>query len=181
MKRLFLVVPALSVFFSMPSQAGLDQSWTITWAADVSVSAVPTVTEWQLLLMSLLLVVLAVRVLQRNKGLASVFLASAVGLGTLSAALFSEAPNAGRPSYATLEASSCDGSSSYSVGENPPPCFKNTCGQPVTVTLEHAGGEEGCDVAHYCDEDGVVGALLSGDTVPSNGSWYALPYCEFGD
>ena len=78
MKRLFLVVPALSVFFSMPSQAGLNpfNTWTITWSADVS--AVPTVTEWQLLLMSLLLVVLAVQVLQRNKGLASVFPASAV-------------------------------------------------------------------------------------------------------
>ena len=189
MRRLLLILVAMPTLYSSPSQAGVDpyNTWAISWSAEAS--AVPTVSEWQLLLLSLLLLVLGGRFLRAHKGLASALLVSAVGIGTVSTLLFSDAPIAGLGEvYPTLETGSCTGSTTYVVGEDPPPCFKNTCGQSVTVTLDFVEGwdgsasftEESCDVEYYCDIDEDAPVVLDGDTVPADGAWYALPYCSFG-
>ena len=87
-----------------------------------------------------------------------------------------------------VTAGSCSGSATYTgiAPTQPPPCFVNSCGQPVTVSYTLVSGtsgdgdpltEENCTLDYFCEaaDEGQVAA--DGGEVPSDGQPYAMAYC----
>ncbi len=158
----------------------------INWAP-AKPEVVPTMGTYAMLALALLLSVVVYRALRERaawiKAIAPVVTFGLAG----SLVLVAGKIDAGASS-APVDAGSCSGSSTYTAGEFPPPCFINSCGQPVVVTYDVLGGEsyegipltaENCTFNYYCSEGGFEGPnATQGSTVPSDGNSYGTAFCD---
>jgi len=172
--------------FGTPALAGgSSNTWSVTWSPVEGVVegvAVPTISEWQLAMLGLLLLAIGARMLRRHSAVASLMLTGGLGCAAITGGLlYSDKPTAGASPGFILGASSCAGSETYEVGQDPPPCFKNTCGSPITVDVQFVEGYvngnpytfEECDVVpNYCEGETLTDVIPSGETL------YNLPYCD---
>ncbi len=175
------------------AQATSFSTIRINWAA-ADVAAVPTMSTYAIALLAVLLALVAFR-MTRHRGAVLRTLAPLVALGigavATTASLYPNQSLAGLvmapPAVETN--GNCSGSSTYTADlPTPPPCFVNTCGQPVEVTYTFIEGANGlgtpltpgtCTFSYYCDENGEGGPnALDGSTVPSDGMTYGTAYCE---
>ncbi|MEQ9464086.1 MAG: hypothetical protein RJQ10_10525 [Haliea sp.] len=150
----------------------------------------PTLGLYGTIALALLVMVVTLRVLRDRPAVVRVVApVAAMGL-TLGAGLWTQDITAGAIAVPSIGASSCSGSATYTASPvNPPPCFVNTCGAPVTVSYTFVSGEdffgdpltaEGCTLDYYCQEvDDLDSELVAaqGGVVPSNGEAYATAYC----
>ncbi|TGD75101.1 midcut-by-XrtH protein [Mangrovimicrobium sediminis] len=166
----------------------------INWAA-ADVEAVPTMSTYAIALLAVLVALVALR-MTRHKGavlrMLAPLLALGVGAVATTASLYPNQSVAGLvmtpPSVETD--GNCSGSSTYTAvaDSGPPPCFVNTCGQPVEVTYTFIEGADGfgtpltpgtCTFLYYCGDNGEGGPYaLDGSSVPSDGGSYGTAYCE---
>ena len=148
------------------SQIGGFSTFQISWSSGVVASAVPSLGTYGMLL------VRAVAPLV-TFGLAASF------------AFMTERPVAGG-GVGPVDATSCNGSSTYTANlTNPPPCFVNTCGAPVTVSYTFIDGEQAdttpitdatCTRDYFCSGEGS--SAIDGAIIPSDGLSYATAYCQ---
>lgn len=173
--------------YAQPQQPG-ESTFTITWAP-ASV-AVPTLGTMGTLALSLLLLVVAYRVLRRQRAVVRVvgpILCS--GLVLAGGAWTNNLKAGGVPPL--IDSGSCSGSETYTAVflADEPPCFINSCGQPVTVSYEFVSGTsaqgspltaETCTLGYFCDPDSgpPAGSAVDGGTIPSDGQAYATAYCQ---
>ena len=156
--------------------------WSVTWSSVDGVTTVPALSGLQLAMLGVLLLVIAARILRRHSAVASLLVTGGLGCAAIAGGLlYSDKPTAGGGPAVILGGASCSGSETYEVGENPPPCFKNTCGSPVTVDVQFVEGLENgssytfeeCNVEpDYCGGEALTDVIPSGETL------YNLPYCE---
>lgn len=156
---------------------------TLNWTSGAT--AVPTLGIYGSLALALLVMVVLLRVLRDQPAILRT-LAPVAGLGlTLGAGLWVQDITAGG-FVPSIGASSCNGSETYTAdGPNPPPCFVNTCGAPVTVSYEFVSGRdfqgdpltaEQCTLDYFCSDQ--EGEALQGAQIPSDGRSYATAYCQ---
>ncbi len=161
----------------------------INWAASEP-AAVPTLSFYALALLTVLVTLVVYR-LTRNQGSLLRMLAplAALGIGAL-ATVATVLPNsvvAGAPSGPpVLSGGNCSGSSTYTATPSlAPPCFVNTCGQPVQVTYTFIDAMDelgnpitagNCTFNYFCDAEGE--RATDGSLVPSNGESYGTAYCQ---
>ena len=169
--------------FGTPAVAGgaSSNTWSVTWSSIEGVT-VPTVSEWQLAMLAVLLLAIGARILRRHSAVASLLLTGGLGCAAIAGGLlYSDKPTAAGPPI--LGGASCSGSETYEAGANPPPCFKNTCGSPVTVDVQFVEGLENGS-SYTFEECNVVPDLCNGEAltgvIPSGETLYNLPYCSNG-
>lgn len=164
----------------------------ITWSG-AGATAIPTMSAYGMVLLALLLAVVVFRI-SRKQGLLVRSIAPLAAFGiAASFALMSERPVAGGMGPPAIEGSSCSGSATYTAnGPTPPPCFRNTCGSPVTVSYTFISGQtptgtpitaDSCTYNYYCDAvgDGMPSAentATDGAVIPSDGLPRATAYCQ---
>lgn len=161
----------------------------INWSVSGGATAIPTMSTYGMLLLALLLAVVVFRI-SRKRGLLVRSIAPLAAFGiAASFALISERPVAGSIVPPAIEGTSCNGSATYTAnGPTPPPCFRNTCGSPVTVSYTFIAGEtpdgtpitaDSCTYNYYCDEAGSEGGVAAdGAVIPSDGLPRATAYCS---
>ncbi|RLQ21873.1 hypothetical protein DWB85_09800 [Seongchinamella sediminis] len=199
MKKL-LAVATTGLGFTSNAFAGVVGFSTIqiNWSAGAAASAqpVPTLGTYGAIMLAILLALAAYR-LSRKGGALVRAAAPLATLGLAAGLLFStDNPIAGIAMVPAIEGNSSEGSQSYTANEfDPPPCFINNSGQPVTVTYTFVdgagpGGEpitaETCTFDYYCQDgegEGEPNVALDGASVPSDGQPYATAYCSeiFGE
>lgn len=191
MKKLIAI---LALVFASAAQAGDNGFSTLTISWTGGSTPVPTLSNAAILGLATLLALLAYRA-SRNSSNVVRALAPLVTFGLASfLTVISGKPEAGAGLGTTVYAGSCNGSTTYTADDpNPPPCFVNTCGSPVSVSYtlvsaQDPGGEEiapeACTYDYYCEGDvPTAGAATPGATIPSDGLPYATAYCaeQFGD
>lgn len=171
--------------FGTPALAGGPSvnTWSVTWSPVEGVT-VPTVSEWQLAMLGVLVLAIGARMLRRRSAAASLMLTGSLGCAAIAGGLlYTDKPTAGGAAYILPGASSCTGSETYDVGMDPPPCFKNTCGSPITVDVQFVEGFEN-GISYTFEECNVVPNYCEGETLtdvtPSGETLYNLPYCANG-
>ncbi|TGD75100.1 midcut-by-XrtH protein [Mangrovimicrobium sediminis] len=161
----------------------------ISWSAGET-AAVPTMSVYALALLTALVTLVVYR-LTRNQGSLLRMLApvAALGIGAL-ATVATMLPNsvvAGAPSQPpVLSGGNCSGTATYTATPGlAPPCFVNTCGQPVQVTytfidaMDEFGTpitEGNCTFNYFCP--GESDRATDGASVPSDGASYGTAYCQ---
>ena len=175
----------MSSAFAQPNPG--FSTFRISWSAD-GATAVPTMSTYGILLLAVLLAIVVFRV-SRNRGYLVRAIAPLATFGVAAAfAVMTQPSIAGFVMTPPIDVSSCSGSETYTAdGPNPPPCFVNTCGSPVTVSYTFIDGEEPdttpitdgtCTRNYYCGDDEGASAATQGAVIPSDGLSYATAYCE---
>lgn len=167
------------------SQIGGFSTFQISWSSGVVASAVPSLGTYGMLLLAALLALVVFR-FSRSRGALVRAVAPLVTFGlAASFAFMTERPVAGG-GVGPVDATSCNGSSTYTANlTNPPPCFVNTCGAPVTVSYTFIDGEQAdttpitdatCTRDYFCSGEGS--SAIDGAIIPSDGLSYATAYCQ---
>lgn len=180
-RKIFVLSSVFGLFISQHAAAGGNVTLVVSWRPLSNVS-VPTLSEYALIMLALLVGALLFRALQSNKSIARSVLAL-VGAGTLGATLLTvEEADSGMARL--VPADQCTGSvdvvSDYS-GElssgqvRSPAALENNCGQDVVVTIGQCDDpfyDVSCNLFRESDS-----CLASGDIL-ANGETGNLPYCE---
>ncbi len=177
------LLPAANAQAPSPGSATFD----VTWSGGAA--AVPALGTWGTVALAVLVAVACARILRQRPAVLRAVLPLA-GAGLVAAGSFwARDITAGIDVIPPdVAAGSCSGTATYTGTwpTQPPPCFVNSCGQPVTVSYTLVNGTSGdgdpltaqnCTLDYFCDaaDEGQVAA--DGGKVPSDGQPYAMAYC----
>ncbi len=168
---------------------GGSSTFQLNWSATAA-TPVPTMSTYAIALLAILLTVAAYR-LTRNQGTVIRAVAPLVTFGVAATILFKTAsPIAGvLTMIPPIDATESNGSQTYTAiaPTDPPPCYINNCGMPVTVTYNFISAETGdgtpitdetCTRLYFCDEAGEGPFVADGQVVESDGQPFATAYCQ---
>lgn len=179
-RKIFVLSSVFGLLISQQAVAGANATLVVSWRPLSNIS-VPTLSEYGLVMLALLVGALLFRALQSNKSIARSVLAL-VGAGTLGATLLTvEEADSGMAR--AVVADQCTGSLNVisdfsgepSSGQvRAPAVLENNCGQDVVVTIGQ------CDVSGYsasCEFFRESDSCLTSGDVLVNGETGNLPSC----